>query len=103
MPPVERVPGGLMPFWMLCDASTVEEKKAFMRLCRAGGIKALTMHPRAGNLVPFASTEWFGMIRELVAEAVRLDMKLWLYDEDPYPSGAAGGLVMAERPDLRGR
>lgn len=103
MPPVERVPGGLMPFWMLCDASTVEEKKAFMRRCRAGGIKALTMHPRAGNLVPFASTEWFGMIRELVAEAVRLDMKLWLYDEDPYPSGAAGGLVMAERPDLRGR
>jgi hypothetical protein len=92
-----------MPFWMLCDASTVDEKKAYMRRCRAGGIKALTLHPRPGNLVPFASDEWFGMIRELVAEAARLDMKLWLYDEDPYPSGAAGGLVMAERPDLRAR
>jgi hypothetical protein len=92
-----------MPFWMLCDASTVEEKKAYMRRCRAGGIKALTLHPRPGNLIPFASTEWFDMIKELATEAARLDMKLWLYDEDPYPSGAAGGLVMAERPDLRAR
>ncbi len=103
MPPSERVPGGLMPFWMLCDASTVSEKIDFMRRCRAGGIKALTPHPRTGNLIPFASAEWFDMIKALVAEAVRLDMKLWLYDEDPYPSGAAGGLVMAERPDLKSR
>lgn len=103
MPPTERVPGGLFPFWMLCDASTVPEKLEFMRRCRAGGIKALTLHPRAGNLVPFAGTEWFDMIRALVAEAARLEMKLWLYDEDPYPSGAAGGLVMAARPDLKSR
>ena len=66
-----------------------------------GGIKALTLHPRSGNLLPFASAEWFEMIKAVVAEAARLDMKLWLYDEDPYPSGAAGGLVMAERPDLK--
>ena len=31
MPPTEYVQGGLIPFWMLCDASTVSEKIAFMR------------------------------------------------------------------------
>ncbi|NLF21930.1 MAG: hypothetical protein GX590_02105 [Lentisphaerae bacterium] len=99
----DHLRGGLMPLWMLNDASTVAEKIAYLRRCAAGGIRSLTLHPRAGNLIPFASDEWFGMIDALVAEASRLDMKLWLYDEDPYPSGAAGGLVMAERPDLKAR
>jgi len=92
---------GLIPFWMLNDASSVEEKVAYMRRCRAGGIEGLCLHCRPGNLVPFASDEWFGMIRALVEEGARLGMQMWLYDEDPYPSGAAGGLVMAERPELR--
>lgn len=88
---MERLPSGLMPFWMLNDASTLEQKLVYLRACRAGGIKALTLHPRAGNLIPFASREWFDMVTALVEEAARLDMKIWLYDEDPFPSGAAGG------------
>ncbi len=100
---MERLPVGLMPFFMLNDASTLSEKLAYMRRCRAGGIKALTLHPRAGNLIPFASQEWFEMIAGIVEEAARIDMKIWLYDEDPLPSGGAGGLVMAERPDLKAR
>lgn len=100
---VVELRGGLMPFWMLNDASSVAEKITYMRRCREGGITSLALHPRAGNLIPYASREWFEMIRALVEEAAGLDMKLWLYDEDPFPSGAAGGLVMAERPDLKAR
>jgi hypothetical protein len=92
---------GLIPFWMLNDASTVEQKINYLRRCHAGGIRALAMHARSGNLIPYASDEWFRMIRELVAEGGRLGMQMWLYDEDPYPSGAAGGLVMATYPELR--
>ena len=103
MTPDQTIPRGLMPFWMLSDASTTAEKITFMRRCHAGGIRALTMHPRAGNRVPFGSRAWWTMIRDLVTEAARLGMKLWLYDEDPYPSGAAGGWVMTRRPDLQAR
>lgn len=92
---------GLIPFWMLNDASTVDQKIDYLRRCQAGGIQALAMHARSGNLIPYASDEWFRMIRELVAEGRRLGMQMWLYDEDPYPSGAAGGLVMATYPELR--
>ena len=99
----ERLHHGLAPFWMLNDASTVAEKLDYMRRCHAGGITALALHPRAGNLTPFASREWFEMIKAIVAEAERLGMHIWLYDEDPFPSGAAGGLVMAHRSDLRAR
>ena len=33
-------------------------------------------------------------------ECERLGMRLWIYDEDGYPSGAAGGLTIAENPDF---
>ena len=37
-----------------------------------------------------------------VEQCQQLGMVVWLYDEDGYPSGAAGGLVLAENPALRG-
>lgn len=91
---------GMIPFWFFNDASPVAEKLRFLRRCRKGGFRALAMHCRSGNLIPYASEDWYAAIRALVAEARRLDMKLWLYDEDPFPSGAAGGQVMATRPEL---
>ena len=33
-------------------------------------------------------------------ECERLGLRLWIYDEDGYPSGAAGGLTIAEDPDF---
>ena len=33
-------------------------------------------------------------------ECERLGLRLWIYDEDGYPSGAAGGLTIAENPDF---
>jgi len=101
MPPAKTIRPGLVALWMLNDASTVREKIEYIRACHAGGMRALCMHPRSGNLIPYASDEWFRMIRALVSEGRRLGMDMWLYDEDPYPSGAAGGIVMTERPDLR--
>jgi len=101
MPVNRTIRRGAIPLWMLNDASSVSEKIEYMRACRRGGIEALCMHPRCGNLVPYGSDEWFEMIRRLVEEGRRLDMDMWLYDEDPFPSGAAGGLITRLRPDLR--
>lgn len=96
----QAIAPGMIPFWFFNDASSVAEKVQYLRTCKKGGIRALAMHSRSGNLIPYASSEWYSAIQALVAEARRLDMKLWLYDEDPYPSGAAGGQVMASRADL---
>ena len=101
MPSTRPVRPGFIAFWMQNDASTVQQKIQYMRACHAGGVEALCIHPRCGNLIPYGSDEWFEMIRALVAEGKRLGMDMWLYDEDPFPSGAAGGMVMAQRPELR--
>lgn len=44
-------------------------------------------------------TEWevFAFVAD---ECERLGLRLWIYDEDGYPSGAAGGLTIAENPDF---
>ena len=97
----DAIQPGMVPFWLFNDASSVAEKIQYLRACRKGGIRALAMHCRSGNLIPYASDEWYSTIQALVEEGRRLDMKLWLYDEDPYPSGAAGGQVMANRADLK--
>ncbi len=42
--------------------------------------------------------EW-QVFAHLAAECERLGLRLWIYDEKGYPSGAAGGLTLAENPD----
>ena len=51
------------------------------------------MHSRVGLDTPYLSDEWFDCVEACVDEAEKQDMKAWLYDEDRWPSGAAGGLV----------
>lgn len=41
--------------------------------------------------------EW-GVFAHLADECERLGLRLWIYDEDGYPSGGAGGLTLAENP-----
>jgi hypothetical protein len=90
----------MFPLWFLCDASTVQEKIDYLRACHAGGINGMVMTCLPGNQTPYLSNEWFRMIRALVDEGARLGMQMWLYDEDPLPSGGASGLVMLSDPSL---
>ncbi len=43
--------------------------------------------------------EW-RVFSHLAAECERLDLRLWVYDEKGYPSGAAGTLTIDENPDF---
>ncbi len=52
------IQAGVIPFWFFNDASTVAERIRYLRACHKGGIRAMAMHCRSGNLIPYASTEW---------------------------------------------
>jgi len=58
------------------------------------------MHSRVGLATPYLSEEWFDLIRACADEVRKNDMEAWLYDEDRWPSGAAGGLVTKD-PEYR--
>ena len=66
-------------------------------------VKQAFVHPRPGLMTPYLSDDWFRLWRVALEEAERLDMNLWIYDENSYPSGFAGGWVPELMPQARGR
>jgi len=77
---------------------------AFLR----NGIRAIYIHPmpadfrphdfHGGMEVEYLSTQFFDWIAFAAEEVRRREMLLWLYDEGGWPSGVAGGRVVAEDP-----
>ena len=54
------------------------------------------MHSRTGLVTEYLGDEWFDLINACSDEAERLGLEAWLYDEDRWPSGSAGGLATHE-------
>jgi hypothetical protein len=81
------------PFWAWNGRLEPEELKRQIRHMHRMGLGGFFMHARVGLATPYLSEEWFAAVRTCVEEARRLGMEAWLYDEDRWPSGAAGGLV----------
>ena len=75
------------------------------RLCRAiesmheAGLGGFFMHSRYGLKTPYLSKEWFACVSACIEKARELGMKAYLYDEDRWPSGPAGGMITRENPD----
>jgi len=57
------------------------------------GFGGFHMHSRSGMATEYLSDEFMELIKGCVSKAKETDMLAWLYDEDRWPSGAAGGLV----------
>lgn len=66
---------------------------------RAHGMGGFFMHSREGLETPYLSPEWMDCIRQTVQAAKEAGMNAWLYDEDRWPSGFAGGRVPAAGGD----
>lgn len=72
-----------------------EELTRQIKDMKAQGMGGFFMHSRDGLETPYMGPEWMEAIRESVAQAEQQGMKAWLYDEDRWPSGSAGGQVPA--------
>jgi hypothetical protein len=60
------------------------------------GLGGFHMHARTGLDTEYLSDEFMGMVKACCEYAKSKGMLAWLYDEDRWPSGAAGGLVTRE-------
>jgi hypothetical protein len=88
-----------VPLWVWNDRiinSQIEEQLADFK---AQGIGGVFVHPRPGLITPYLSEEWLSLFRHAVDTGRSLGMKVWIYDENSYPSGFAGGYVPAAKPD----
>ena len=81
------------PFWAWNGKLTEPELRRQVRVMKHMGLGGGFMHSRVGLATPYLSDEWFDLTNAVIDECKKQGMEAWLYDEDRWPSGAAGGLV----------
>ncbi len=91
------------PLWVWNDMLTEEQIRGTMRDLAGQKVMQVFVHPRPGLMTPYLSDEWFRLWNIALDEAEKLDMNVWIYDENSYPSGFAGGHVPELMPESRGR
>lgn len=84
------------PFWswntLVTDTLVKEQIDVFKQM----GFGGFHVHPRTGLQTPYLQDEYMRLVKLANQEAKSKNMLCWLYDEDRYPSGAAGGIVTAD-------
>ncbi len=81
------------PFWSWNGELREEELVRQSAVMKEMGFGGYFMHSRAGLITEYLGDEWFDLINAVADAAERDGMEAWLYDEDRYPSGSAGGKV----------
>ena len=81
------------PFWALNSYLTKEELCRQIDVFKEMGLGGFHLHVRTGLENEYLSEEYMELIKDTVVKAKNEEMLAWLYDEDRWPSGAAGGLV----------
>ena len=99
-PPSEYRPA---PFWALNDDLTPDRLKEEIAAMDEAGIGGFFLHSRPGLKTPYLKEEWFEALEACLEEAEDRDMLPWLYDEDRWPSGTAGGRLTKEEEEFRAR
>ncbi len=85
------------PFWAWNCKLEREELLRQIDIFREMGLGGFHMHVRTGLESEYLSDGFMGLVEDCVKHAKENGMLAWLYDEDRYPSGAAGGIVTKNR------
>ncbi|MGI5900340.1 MAG: hypothetical protein ACOX8S_10535 [Christensenellales bacterium] len=81
------------PFWAWNNKLNAEQLKRQIEQMKEMGLGGFHMHSRSGMATEYLGDEFMHMVKECVEKAKEENMLAWLYDEDRWPSGAAGGIV----------
>lgn len=95
-PPADFRPA---PLWVWHDKLDTERLTRDLEDLKEKGFGGAFMHPRYGLITEYLSDDWFDMVEHSVQEAKRLGLKAWIYDENSFPSGFAGGWVPELMPE----
>ena len=91
-----------LPFWSWncrLNKETISEQLEIFAEMGFGGV---VIHPRDGLDTEYLGSEFLDMVKYAVQQCRQRGLLCWLYDDDRFPSGAAGGFVTKD-PRFRAR
>ena len=94
---------GPVPFWFWNDGLDIPSLLWQLDEMRDKGISSCIIHARKGLGPGYLSEKWFDAVGAVLNRAAQTGMRVWIYDEDNWPSGYAGGRVARENPDFAAR
>lgn len=93
----------LAPFWFWNDDLNPEHLTWQLNEMKDKGVYECVVHARKGLEVEYLSDTWFNRVGVVLEHAEKIGMKIWLYDENNWPSGFANGKVIEYDSDLCGK
>ena len=84
------------PFWGWNNRLDIPQLLRQIDHLKAMGFGGFHIHARTGLDTPYLGDEFMAAVKACAAKAAAESMLCWLYDEDRWPSGFAGGLVTRE-------
>lgn len=91
------------PFWSWNGVMEPQRVSRQLASFYEAGMGGAFIHSRSGLKTPYMEEEWFACVQAAIDRAVQADRKMYLYDEDRYSSGFAGGAVCRQNPAFRQR
>jgi hypothetical protein len=85
------------PFWAWNNKLNADELVWQIEQFKKLGFGGFHMHVRTGLATEYLSDEYMGIVYACVEKARAEKMLAWLYDEDRWPSGSAGGAVTKDK------
>ncbi len=87
------------PFMVWNGKVTEAEIDRMLKDFKDAGCGGAFIHPRPGMITEYMSNEWYSLYRYAVDKGKEMGLDIWIYDENSYPSGFAGGHVPEEMPE----
>jgi hypothetical protein len=89
---------GSAPLWVWNADITKGKIDSMLPEFKANAFGGVFIHPRPGLITPYLSERWLERFDYAVKKGKELGLEVWIYDENSYPSGFAGGHVPEEMP-----
>ncbi|MFQ3671609.1 MAG: hypothetical protein SNJ84_09145, partial [Verrucomicrobiia bacterium] len=87
-----------VPLWIWNGEVSRERITEMLKQFQEQGMGGVFIHPRPGLVTEYLSPAWFEFWGFALEECKRLGLGCHIYDENSYPTGFAGGHVMADNP-----
>ncbi len=85
------------PFWAWNGELSEQELYRQLDVLKEMGFGGAFIHSRVGLETEYMGREWMELVDRCLAYGREIGLEMWIYDEDRWPSGTAGGAVTREK------